>query len=312
MNAPSNVVSGFPEDARAMAPSPAPPLNTRPLLWSVRRELWENRSIIIAPVCVASVILFGFFVSLAGLAERRRALMTAVAARQRALIEEPYDIAAFLILVTALLVAFFYCLDALNGERRDRSVLFWKSLPVSDLTTVLSKLSIPLVVLPLFIFPVIVVVQIIMKLVIAAVLAAHGMSAAAPWSPPLLEMTVGLLYVLIVSALWYAPIYGWLLMISGWARRATFLWAVLPPIGVAIFERIAFHTQYFAKFIGYRVVGWFTRAVEPMPRGMVSEHPLANLTPGRFLATPGLWLGLLVAAAFIAVAVRLRRNEDPI
>ena len=51
-------------------------------------------------------------------------------------------------MLTAFLVGVFYCLDALHGERRDRSILFWKSLPVSDLTTVLAKASVPCRVLP--------------------------------------------------------------------------------------------------------------------------------------------------------------------
>ncbi len=68
------------------------------------------------------------------------------------MIEQPYTFAAGCIMATAFIVGVFYCLDALHGERRDRSILFWKSLPVSDLTTVLSKASIPLVVLPLLSF----------------------------------------------------------------------------------------------------------------------------------------------------------------
>ena len=73
-------------------------------------------------------------------------------AEQPAALAMPYSIAATLIIVTTLIVGGFYCLDALHGERRDRSILFWKSLPVSDLTTVLSKMTIPLVVLPLVAF----------------------------------------------------------------------------------------------------------------------------------------------------------------
>ena len=116
---------------------------TRPLYWSVWRELWENRSIYIAPLIVAAVQVFGFAISTIGLAERRRAVLLLDPAKQRAAIEQPYDMAAMMMLFTVFLVGVFYCLDALHGERRDRSILFWKSLPVSDLTTVLSKLIDP-------------------------------------------------------------------------------------------------------------------------------------------------------------------------
>src|SRR5450755_1410098 len=116
---------------------------TQPFYWSVRRELWENRSIYIAPLIVAALLLLGSAISAFYLPERRRALLLLDPEVQRAAVEQPYDTAAMIILATAFIVGIFYCLDALHGERRDRSILFWKSLPVSDLTTVLSKASIP-------------------------------------------------------------------------------------------------------------------------------------------------------------------------
>ena len=121
---------------------------TRPWYWSVWRELWENRSIYIAPLIVAAFEVFGFGISTIGLADRRRAVLLLDAAHQRAAIEQPYDLAAMMMIFIVFIVGVFYCLDALHSERRDRSILFWKSLPVSDLTTVLSKVTIPLVVLP--------------------------------------------------------------------------------------------------------------------------------------------------------------------
>src|SRR5207253_10345004 len=154
---------------------------TRPLYWSVRRELWENRSIYIAPLIVAAVQVFGFAISAIGLAERRRGVLLLEPAKQRA-IEQPYDLAAMMMIFTAFIVGVFYCLDALYGERRDRSILFWKSLPVSDLTTVLSKALIPLAVLPVISFALVVCVQVIMILETSVVLIFHGMSPATTWT----------------------------------------------------------------------------------------------------------------------------------
>src|SRR6266496_4409666 len=211
---------------------------TRPLYWSVRREVWENRSIYIAPLIVAAVQVFGFAISTIGLAERRRAVLLLDPAHQRAAIEMPYDLAAMMMIFTVFIVGVFYCLDALHGERRDRSILFWKSLPVSDLTTVLSKASIPLVVLPLLTFTITVAMQLIMLLLSSAVLLGNGLNVATLWTQlSFVQMSLLLLYHLVtVHALWPAPIYAWLLLVSGWARRAAFLWAVLPllAIGVAI------------------------------------------------------------------------------
>src|ERR1700719_3759383 len=210
---------------------------TRPMYWSVRREVWENRSIYIAPLIVAAFEVIGFAISTIGLAERRRAVLLLDPAHQRAAIEQPYDLAAMMMIFIAFIVGVFYCLDALHGERRDRSILFWKSLPVSDRTTVLSKASIPLVVLPLFVFAVIVVAQLMMLFISTIELLANSSSLELLWARlPLFRMSLALLYALAADALWYAPIYAWLLLVSGWARRATFLWAVLPPLAICAFE----------------------------------------------------------------------------
>jgi ABC-2 type transport system permease protein len=311
MNAPSNAVPEFPVDSQIIAT--AAMSATRPMYWSVRRELWENRSIYIAPLVVAAVMLFGFLISTIGLPERRRAGLLLDPAQQRAAIEKPYDIAAMMLILTAFIVGIFYCLDALHGERRDRSILFWKSLPVSDLTTVLSKASIPLVVLPLLVFAIIVTTQLIMLLLSTVVLLMSGLSAATLW-PQLkfIPSPLVLIYALPVIALWHAPIYGWLLLVSGWARRATFLWALLPLFALSVFERVAFRTSHFASLLRYRLFGWFTEAFVPQTRGSVPIDPLTQLTPGNFLSTPGLWIGLAFAAAFLAAAVRLRRYREPI
>src|SRR6266478_6442377 len=150
--------------------APAPMWPTRPLYWSVWREVWENRSIYIVPLIVAAVQVFGFAITTIGLADRRRAVLLLDPAHQRAAIEQPYDLAAMMMIFIAFIVGVFYCLDALHGERRDRSILFWKSLPVSDLTTVLSKATIPLVVLPAISFAIVVCVQVIMLLMSSTVL----------------------------------------------------------------------------------------------------------------------------------------------
>jgi ABC-2 type transport system permease protein len=286
---------------------------TRPLYWSVRRELWENRSIYIVPLIVAAFEVIGFAISTIGLAERRRAVLLLDPAHQRAAIEQPYDLAAMMMIFIAFIVGVFYCLDALHGERRDRSILFWKSLPVSDLTTVLSKATIPLVVLPLVAFAIIVCVQVIMVLQTGVVLIFHGMSPASTWAHfPVFQNWLVLLYGLVAIALWHAPIYGWLLLVSGWARRATFLWAVLPIIAIQIFEKITFNTSYFGSLVKNRLMGFAPDAFDFHGHSHPTIDSLAQLTPGRYLSSPGLWIGLVFAAAFLAAAVRLRRYRGPL
>src|SRR5437867_569976 len=279
---------------------------------SVRRELWENRSIYIAPLAVAGVFLFGFLISTIHLPARMRALSALDPAQQREAIAMPFDIAAAMLMLTQLLVGAFYCLDALHGERRDRSILFWKSLPVSDLTTVLSKASVPFVILPLIIFGTVVLVQFLMLLWSSAILLPSGLAATTWTRFNLFQQSVILLYSLIVIVLWHAPIYGWALLISGWARRATFLWAVLPFLAIGVLEKIAFDTSHFASMLKDRVFGAGDTAFAFQPHHGVAINSLIQLTPGRYLTTPGLWIGLAFAAAFVAVAVRQRRYRGPI
>ena len=309
MNGQATDAPDHPAKPQAIAPLPT----KRRMYWSIRRELWENRSIYLAPLAVAGVILFGFVLRTVTLPRRMRATLELDPVKQHAAINMPFHITAFLILLTAFIVGIFYCLDALHGERRDRSILFWKALPVSDFITVLSKASIPLVVLPLFVYAIIVIVQLIMLVLSSMALLGSGPSLAALWNQvPLFETSIATFYGLVAIALWHAPIYGWLLLISAWARRATFLWAFLPLLAICILEKIAMNTSHFADLLKYRVMGWFLRAFVSSEKAGVVFSPLAQLTPVRFLCTPGLWIGLIFAAIFLAVAVRLRRYREPI
>ena len=287
---------------------------TRPFYWSVWRELWENRSIYLAPLIVAAVQVFALAISTIGLAERRRAvLLLDDPVKQRAAIEATYDAAAMMMIFVVFIVGVFYCLDALHGERRDRSILFWKSLPVSDLTTVLSKAIIPLAVLPAIAFALTVCVQLIMLLMTSANLLMHGMSPATTWAHfPVFQNWLVMLYGLIAIAFWHAPIYGWLLLVSAWARRATFLWAVLPLIVIQIFEKITFGTHYFGTLLQHRLMGFAPHAFGFHGDGHPTIDSLSQLTPGRYLGSLGLWIGLLVAAGFVFGAVRLRRYRGPL
>ena len=281
----------------------------RPLYWSVWRELWENRSIYIAPLIVAVVVLFGFLVSTIGLPERRRAVLLLDPAKARAAIEAPYDMAAIMLILTAFIVGVFYCLDALHGERRDRSILFWKSLPVSDLTTLLSKATIPLVALPLVTFAIVVATQVVMLLWTSVLLITHGMSPGSTWTNfNLFQQSFILLYGLVAIALWHAPIYGWALLVSGWARRATFLWAVVPFLAIGFFEKITFGTSHFASMLKHRLRGFASEAFGFNMHSIDSPQ----LTPVKYLSTPGLWLGLVFAAVVIGAAIRLRRYRGPL
>ncbi|HEY6769962.1 MAG TPA: ABC transporter permease [Candidatus Sulfotelmatobacter sp.] len=311
MNIASNAMPGSAFEAGSGTPAINSP--TRPLYWSIRREVWENRSIYLVPLAVAVVFLFGFLISAIHPPGKLREMLTFNPMQEPESLEQPYNFAALLMMGTTLIVGIFYCLDALYGERRDRSILFWKSLPVSDLTIVLSKASIPLAVLPLLTFVIILATQWLMLLMSTAVLWGRGESASMLWTQlPFFQMSLLLLYHLVaVHVLSYAPMYCWLLLVSAWARRAAFLWAALPVLAIGILEKLIFNTGHFASLLGSRASGG-PDAPDYPEKGNLLVHSMAHLTPVHFLTRPGLWFGLLVAAAFLAAAVRLRRSQGPI
>ena len=322
MNTPSNAMPDSSRDSQtndSRGIAPAIFTATRPMYWALRRELWENRSLYIAPLAVAALTLFGFMLSTIHLPENMRAASARDLTRRHEIVEQPYekveqpyDSAELLLMATYLIVAIFYCLDALHGERRDRSILFWKSLPVSDVTTVLSKASIPLLLLPLFIWAVTVATQWIMLLVSSAVLLGSGQSAATLWrNLPLFQMWTGLLYhLVVVHGFYFAPVYGWLLLVSGWARRMAFLWAGLPMLAIGVVEKIAFNTMYFANILGSRLQGGDNAGAASAPGRMMDS--LTAIILGNFLISPGMLIGLVIFAGFLVAAIRLRRYQGPI
>ena len=137
-----------------------------------------------------------------------------------------------------------------------------------------------------------------------AALAAHGLSVAAFWAQlQPIKMMNGLLYhIVTVHILWYAPIYCWLMLVSAWSKRAPLLWALLPPFAIVVFEKVAFHTSHFQNFLEDRFSGGNGAMIDPEMR-----MPIVH-----FMITPGLWYGLLFAAAFLVAAARLRRARGPI
>jgi len=307
MNTQSNAVPDSSVVPREITPAAVPA--TRLFLWSVRRELWENRAVYIAPLIAAVLFLFGFFINIINL-RRHLSISTLDPAREHELLFRQYEIAAALIMTTAFLVGIFYTLDALYGERRDRSILFWKSLPVPDSIVVLSKVTIPAVILPLVSLVISIATQLIMLVLSSAVFAGSGVDVAKLWSEAsFFHVSAVMLYhIITVHGLWYAPIYGWLLLISAWAPRAPFLWAFLPPFVIGGVEKLAFNTTHFLTMLRQRLEG----PQHSMSMGPPSMDPMAFLIPSHFFSEPGLWIGLAMAVVFLFAAVRLRRYHGPI
>ena len=293
MNTQADTLQESPVRAGVAGATPLSPF--RLFGWSVRRELWDNQSLYLAPASVAVLFLLGFFLGPFGVKD-----MTYISSPQEGhhgfSAGLPYQLAAALLMATTVLVSVFYAIDALYAERRDRSILFWKSLPVSDLIAVLAKASIPLIVLPLIAFGFTVVIHVVMALASSVVLYRLGDPVTPLWSALALpHMWVQLLgHYVTVAALWYAPFYAWLLLVSAWANRAPLLLAFLPPFALVALEGVVFHTSHIGAALKERLA-----------HGNIG--PSTPMAANNGLDTPELWLGLLAAACFIAAAVQFRR-----
>jgi ABC-2 type transport system permease protein len=277
------------------------------LWWSVRRELWENRSVYLAPVGAACIVLVGFFAGLFQLPARVQAAQALGPDDVRAAIELPFVVAAIIIMGAEIVVAIFYSLDAFYGERRDRSVLFWKSMPVSDLTTVLAKASIPILLLPLVAFAATVATQSVMLLVSSVVLPARGVSASILWRDlPFSDVVwINFKHLVAFHGLWYAPLYAWLLLVSAWATRVPFLWAVLPPLAIGVIERLTFNSSHFATLLQT----YFFGSSDDMSTSHAMTMDMLSISLGALLVRPAFWAGVAVSALFLFGAVRLRRSQ---
>jgi ABC-2 type transport system permease protein len=223
-----------------------------------------------------------------------------------------YAAVAGLMFFVLAIIGFFYALDSLYADRRDRSVLFWKSLPLSDTETVLSKFFVAAVAIPAVAALASIAGQLIMAAGGSLKLAFIGGPAGLMWMPQVLGGgAVGAIALAIICALWYAPIVGYLLLASAWAPKSPFLWAMLPPVALALLEKIAFGSSHVIALIKYRTLAPLQAlfsAENIKEEAVRSIDIVGNIVA--LLTSPGMALGLVVAAALLAAAIWVRRYQD--
>ena len=312
------------------------------MLWLIRREIWENRSLWIAPLVVAGVILIiaafgGIHVgdgddfsfgsrsdNGATLSEQDRqnirgALATAPLDKKQIIYAITLSTFTVIQLFSMAIVVFFYLLDSLLAERKDRSILFWKSLPVSDTEVVLSKLLTAAVVTPVFVLIVSSVTAGVCSPACGRCASAAPFSATRSWpgmAAIWLKLQASFLLFLLSGILWYLPLLTYLMVVSVWARRNAFLWAVLPPVSILAIEGMILQSNHFGDFLGRRFIGMF-EIMEQGVRGVMGERGEGFVTVREvFDAVTAVfthvetWAGVLAAAAMIFAAIRIRRYRD--
>lgn len=320
------------------------------MTWLLRREFWEHKGAIFwAPIVVglAMIVFIGgtliYNIGAKGVTgnvvvnghaiDVGMAFNSMSPATQQTLINAMatgYIAVAAPLFMVLTVVAFFYCLGALYDERRDRSILFWKSLPLSDQMTVLSKVLTALAVAPLVTIVVGTITSTVLLLVTCGALALNGAKVFGPLlSTPALYLTpLQLAGMLPVYVLWALPTVGWLLMVSAWARSKVFLWAVGTPILAVVIVKWAnflvgqslnadwFFQNVLARGLGGLIPGiWL--AFEHVRPDQLSGVAHRGLDMGSVfkqswltLAGPSVWIGALAGGAMIFAAMRLRRWRD--
>jgi ABC-2 type transport system permease protein len=315
-------------------------------LWQVmvaliRREFWEHRALWMVPVATGALLVILSFVARfpIGATDNHmpygpfnwygpgRPVSDAhqIGIALGAMMQ--WFIAVVLFLAVSVTL-FFYLLSSLYDERKDRSILFWKSLPISDTATVLSKLVVAVLIAPLAAYA-IAIPTYLLNIGVWDIRQAMGWTGgfAFAWDTLVwLKVEALTLTIIVLSGLWYAPVAGYLLLVSAWARRNAFLWAVLPPLILGIVERIGLGTEYVRNVVLGRLFGiWvdlgsntaanaaFNRSIVSTDHGrrLVSFPDVFDVVNLRGLFSDvALWVGILVAGALIYAAIRVRRYRD--
>lgn len=313
--------------------------------WLLKREFWEYRGAFFWTPAIVAMVMLAFVIvaiiiaeasaSRAGLNlngirfdEISRHLNEGNIAQLHAGIDVGLLSFGLPIGIALFFVLFSYGVGALFNDRADRSVLFWKSLPISDSETVLAKVVAMALVAPVLAIGAMIAEHIGFLVIMSLWLIAHGINPLLLWAPThLLSLWAKLILLIPVNALWALPSIGWLLLVSSFVRSKPFLWALLVPVVAGVLTSI-FHLMnslslpsgWFWKNIVGRLLcsifpgGWldFAGLKEFDSEDRVPEaigHLLSLDSIGAVISSPTYLIGIAAGVAMIAGAVYFRRQR---
>jgi ABC-2 type transport system permease protein len=297
----------------------------------LKREIWEHRAIYVTPLVIALIVSMMSITGQVAVSAFDQAVDIAIlGATNLGEAERASAITVLMISISLLFIlamwvlTIFYSLDSLYAERKDKSILFWRSVPITDAETVVSKLVTAMVVIPLVTFVVLAATHIVVLSISSIWVSFRGANAGhLIWqAAPLLDNWIATLIFLLAIPLWLAPFIGWFLLVSAYTKRSPLLVAFLPIIVLPMLERSLVGTRLFADaifvrsgkmplFQGIDTLGLWSddsEALHELGRAGISFLSLVDLNG--FLASPGLWLGLVVCGLFATAAIYVRRYRD--
>lgn len=323
-------------------------------LWVLmQREMWENRiGFVWAPLVLSAIVITISLMSMFMVHQVDTQSLTTIDAlryydssfseEQKANVMGTTVVALQVIFGSVMLiVTLFYLLGALYDDRKDRSILFWKSLPISDSMTVISKMASGALLLPaVFLVAMAITLFVMLGLVSIYAIAADISPWANFWAPAnLISHFFYFILGSLVQAVWLLPLWGWLLLCSAFAPRLPLLFAVGIPLLVSwihrywmLVQNFDYRTPSVMYYIGERI----TQAVLPfnvharigddtVQIGIGDDNPDGDVLNeavsvvdfsstmsylGERLSDPSLWYGVVIGAAFMVGAVYIRRRTS--
>ena len=299
----------------------------------IKREVWEHRSIWITPAAVAFVVTFIAIAAVIMVAAFGEAINPEIERIADATLPDAVRRAALAVFLlgntTVFMMAMwflmiFYCLDSLYAERKDKSILFWRSLPITDAETVISKLLTVAVAIPIATMAAVIVSHLLNLVIMSIWLSTEGVNPFRfIWGAvPLFDTWAAVFVFLLAIPVWLAPLLGWFLFISAWAKRGPFLRAVMPIAILPILEYIIFKSWHLGMAIVKRL------SLEAMPifdifefakqfdddnlHNMLAENIslFSVLDMSKFLGSGEVWAGIVVCGLFVTAAIYVRRYRD--
>jgi len=310
----------------------------------LQREFWEHRgAFLVTPVVIGGFWMLLLLVALVSVAfftakingadlilgDALRQFARFSEARRAVFLNNGLAVTSWLFLVVMGVVLVFYLIASLYDDRKDRSILFWKSLPISDSHTVLSKFASAVLFVPLVYLLLIAATQLLTLLFVTMVVWwVDGVPVwATLWHPVAFTRLWGdLLLGLMFTGMWWAPLYAWLMLCSALARRSPWLWAFGVPFAASFFEAwlnflgiLNTHGGTIWKWLlqhvanGMTMKGLRVNGEDFAARGQGALlHMFDRYADTSQFASADLWFGLLIAALLLTVTVYLRRHRSEV
>ena len=201
-----------------------------------------------------------------------------------------------------------YSLSTFADERKDRSLIFWRSLPVSDLTTVMSKLVFIVVVIPLLVLPNLILLQLVASLSVSIYFVSNDIVPFGyVWTSYFISDWFRIIFSLWAQALWSLPIFLWL-MLSGTYFKKPVIGAVVPLVALVVLEGIIFKANNVQEFIENRLGFWSRADSFPI---QYEEARVVDITDVYLMiTTQAFWIGMIASAVLVAGIVFTRSTNN--